>query len=62
METVMQIVEKGHAARKGRHSSPYLPYNPGVISPDLQEIIKGELNVKSILTGQFSLILISLPS
>ncbi len=59
MEIVMQIVEQGHAARKLagiRLRQPLVGLTtPGVISPDLQEIIKGELNVKSILTGQFSL-------
>ncbi len=59
MQTVQQIVEQGHAARKAasiRLRQPLAELStPGVISPDFQEIIKNELNVKSILTGQFSL-------
>lgn len=59
METVMQIVEKGHAARKLaaiRLRQPLASLStPEVISPDLQEIIKDELNVKSILIGKFAL-------
>ena len=59
MVIIQEIVEKGHAQRKlaGIRLRQPLPLltTPGVISPDLQEIIKHELNVKSILTGPFSL-------
>lgn len=59
MEKAMTIVEQGHAARKLaniRLRQPLVALStPGVISPDMQEIIKDELNVKLILTGQFAL-------
>ncbi|KKU46454.1 MAG: Isoleucyl-tRNA synthetase [Microgenomates group bacterium GW2011_GWA2_46_7] len=59
MQQIMQIVEKAHAARKEagiRLRQPLTSLStPGVISHDMQEIIKDELNVKSILTGEFAL-------
>ncbi len=59
MEEVMAIVEKGHAERKIsgiRLRQPLASLTTlGVISPEIQEIIKDELNVKSILTGEFAL-------
>ncbi|PIR98763.1 isoleucine--tRNA ligase, partial [Candidatus Collierbacteria bacterium CG10_big_fil_rev_8_21_14_0_10_44_9] len=59
MKTVIQIVEKGHAARKLASIRLRQPLSslttPGVISPEMQEIIKDELNVKSIFSGDFAL-------
>ena len=59
MQVIMQIIEKGHAGRKEanirlRQPLPSLT-TPGVISDEFKEIIKDELNVKSVLTGEFSL-------
>jgi len=55
METIMQIVEKGHAARKLANIRLRQPLSslttPGVISPDLQAILAEELNVKKIKVG-----------
>lgn len=55
MQTVMEIVEQGHALRKAagiRLRQPLTSLTtPGVISPDLQVVIKDELNVKALSTG-----------
>jgi isoleucyl-tRNA synthetase len=59
MEIVMQIVERGHAARKNANIRLRQPLvsltTPEVLSEDLQAIIKNELNVKTVLAGDFSL-------
>ena len=54
MEIVMQIVEKGHAERKLKSIRLRQPLStltlttPGVISDDIQALIKEELNVKKV--------------
>lgn len=59
METVMQIVEKGHAARKLAGIRLRQPLASITIEQDLpaelRKLLADELNVKSILTGPFSL-------
>jgi isoleucyl-tRNA synthetase len=58
MEIVKQIVEKGHAARKTANIRLRQPLaslsltTSRVISSDLQEIIKEELNIKEIRSSQ----------
>jgi isoleucyl-tRNA synthetase len=61
METVMQIVEKGHAARKDagirlRQPLASLTISEADLSADLRQLVADELNVKKIIVGQeFSL-------
>lgn len=56
MEMVMQIVEKGHAARKEAGIRLRQPLSSLTLtqklSPELQEILADELNVKKIILGQ----------
>jgi isoleucyl-tRNA synthetase len=56
METVMRIVEKGHATRKEagiRLRQPLASLSiPQDLSPDLQAILAEELNIKVVLVGQ----------
>jgi len=66
MEIVMQIVEKGHAARKEggiRLRQPLASLSlttPGVINEELQELIKDELNVKAIKVEKGEALLVNL--
>lgn len=59
MATVMQIVEKGHAARKLANIRLRQPLAaltiPEKLTDELQQILADELNVKSVLNGEFAL-------
>jgi isoleucyl-tRNA synthetase len=56
METVMKIVESGHAARKSANIRLRQPLSQVTIiddlSPDLRQLVADELNVKSVVTGK----------
>ena len=66
MEVVMQIVEKGHAARKTANIRLRQPLaslsltTPGVITQGLQDIIEDELNVKTIVSVKGDHLLVAL--